>query len=97
MDTILKSLERAPDLLAIVIITLAFLKFLKAILESHAVRTKEFIETVKEMSADHARVQARSNDLTEKNITALTTNTTATIEVSRTFREFSCKYPKPQN
>lgn len=89
VETFYKSLEHAPALAAMIIIVLAFLKFTKELLASHAKRTDEFITAVKDMHLVVVELSIRTNDLTVKNIEALVTNTQATKEVTKSFNDLS--------
>lgn len=97
-DTILKSLEHAPDMVFAIGLVLLFLKFLKdqrkdenesrvGLLASHSKRTDEFISTVKDIHTAHAEARAASQVVIDRNTAALLENTLVMRGVSRTVED----------
>jgi hypothetical protein len=79
MELLNRSLEHAPALAAMVVIVVAFLKFTKALLASHATRTDEFISTVKQINQDNKDDRREHRDTLRDN-TRATENMTRAIE-----------------
>lgn len=92
-ETLLKTLEHAPALLAMVLLVVFFLRFLKSLLESHAKRTDEFIGTVKELHSEQTTTRERTERLLERSIDTQAANTTATKELTRAMAD-TCKFQK---
>lgn len=67
MEKLIASLEHAPALVAILITIYLFLKFFRWLLESHAVRTTEFIQTVKDMHLENTQYRLQSLAVIEAN------------------------------
>ena len=94
-DTLLKSLEHAPSLVAILLIVFAFLKFLKELLLSHAHRTDEFVEVVRTLHRESEQGRVHSQEVIEKNTAEIARvaesqarNTEAMREMTEVFRQF---------
>lgn len=91
-DWIAKAFEHSPDLAALIGVVLFFLKFTTRLLDSHAKRTDEFIETVKEINSQHAQALHdtrsaidRQANSAEQMRDAVRVNTEATKQLSQSF------------
>lgn len=81
-ETILKSLEHAPDLLAMIIVVVIFTRIIKFMLEKQ-----------NEQMERNARADERSSVVRERLAEVVQSNTEATQRLTQAFKDVSCKYP----
>ena len=81
-ETILKSLEHAPDLLAMIICIVLFTRILKFMLESQ-----------NQQAQRSAEAQERSDAIKARHAEVIQGNTEATNRLTKAFEQVSCKYP----
>lgn len=91
MEVVYKSLEHAPALLAMIIIVIAFLHFLKHLLESHAKRTDEFIAAVRDINQLNQEARTESRTIIKENTMAAAHNTIAMSEMTAAIRSVGLK------
>lgn len=88
MESIIeKTLSHAPELGALVLVVVLFLKHLEKRDVSNGLRTTEFIETVKQMHSEATAVQREFRAAITSNTEALSRNTVAMIELGREIKK----------
>lgn len=92
-DWFSKAFEHTPDLLALIMVVVFFLKFTTKLLESHNKRTDEFIQTVKDINSAHAQEVRDMRSAMDRQAVAaeemrrcVADNTQATRELTTTMR-----------
>lgn len=91
-ETLLKSLEHAPELLAMVIIVVVFVKFNYYILGLQCEKDKEYAKTIAGIVEKHSTAEQKSNESREILATEIRQNSRATEHLTTAMEKFTCKY-----
>lgn len=87
-ETLLKTLEHAPALLAIIVILFMVGKHLEKRDEAASERTKEFTSTLRDMHADNVEARQKSQSIIERNSTEAANNTNALRAMTEMMKDF---------
>lgn len=91
MDKVYQGLEHAPALVAILAVTVAFLRFMKFMRESDDKRTAEFITAIRDINKENLEARHESKKVIEENTKAAALNTAAMTEMTGALRVMNRK------
>lgn len=92
MDTLLKSLEQTPALLAMVIMLTMFIRYLTFMGVQQIDKDKEYAKTINNIVEKHTLAESKAHDSREVLAQAIRDNSRITEKLTEAMEHNTCKY-----